>query len=445
MDTTFLNASIPAPLAADFQPRSLTPLVLSQGRILDPASGRDLVGDLLIEEGLITRMGRKTKVPKGARVVDCQGKWVVPGLIDLHVHLREPGFEHKESIESGAQAAAAGGFTTIVAMPNTQPVIDSPMGVTYVRLRAREVNLTRVLATAAITVGQLGERLSPMIQLKAAGAVGFTDDGRPVRDALMMRRALEYASQTGLAVMSHAEDLSLSAQGHMHEGAHSCAAGLSGIPSASEEICVARDLILAGLTGGRLHLMHLSAAGSIEAVRAAKARGLHVTCEVTPHHFSLTDEAVMRLGANAKMNPPLRASGDIAALLEGMRDGTVDAIATDHAPHTAAEKSCTLDAAPFGVVGLETALPLTLELVRRELLTPMRAIELFTTGPARVLNMPLGTLAEGALADVTVIDPLQRYTLSTLQSRSHNSPFLDIPLQGRALMTIVAGQIVYSL
>jgi len=360
--------------------------VFRGGRVLDPASGTDAVCDVLVDGDHIAKVGAGLT---GDRVIDCTGKWVVPGLIDMHVHLREPGYEYKEDVASGALAAVRGGFATILAMPNTKPVIDSAAVVALVQAKAKAAGLARVLVAGAITVGQKGVELTPMVELAEAGCVGFTDDGRPVPTAALMRRALEYAQSVNLPVISHAEDLSLSHGGHMHEGEHSCRLGLGGIPAAAEEICIARDLMLAALTGGRLHIAHLSTRGGREMLREAKKRGLKVSCEVSPHHFSLTHERVGDYDTQAKMNPPLRTQVDIDALIEGMRDGTVDCIATDHAPHASLDKDAPFAEAPFGIVGLETAVPLTLKLG----LPPLRAIALLTTGPARVLGLPYGTLA----------------------------------------------------
>lgn len=411
-----------------------TAILFRGGRVLDPASAHDGVADVSVQGARIVKVG--VNLPAhGARVVECKGMWVVPGLIDMHVHLREPGFEYKEDVASGALAAIRGGFATILAMPNTKPVIDSAAVVALVQAKARAAGLARVLIAGAITVGQKGTELTPMIELAQAGCSAFTDDGRPVPTAALMRRALEYAQSVDLPVIAHAEDLSLSQGGHMHEGEHSCRLGLGGISAAAEEICIARDLMLAALTGGRLHIAHLSTRGGLEMVREAKRRGLRVSCEVSPHHFTLSHERVGEYDTNAKMNPPLRTQLDIDALIEGMRDGAVDAIATDHAPHASLDKDAPFAEAPFGIVGLETAVPLTLALG----LDPLRAVALLTTGPARVLGLSLGTLAEGAVADVTVIDPERRWRVERLSSKSHNSPWLGAELQGRAICTMVEG------
>lgn len=428
----------------DMEPRSYGRFVLRGGRVLDPASGTDKIADVLVEDGRVKAIEKSVKPPKEARVIDCAGLWVTPGLIDIHVHLREPGFEHKETIATGARTAAKSGFTTIVAMPNTQPVIDNAQTLRFVRDEGRRTGGARVLSTAAITRGQRGEELAPMVELFEAGCIGFTDDGRPVTSSSLMRRALEYASHVGLPVITHAEDLALSENGHMHEGHVSCHMGFSGIPSAAEEVMVARDLILAELTRGRLHVAHVSSRGTIRMVREAKARGLQVSCEVTPHHFSLTHERVRGYDTNAKMNPPLREAEDVAEIVAAMADGTIDAIATDHAPHSTLEKDVPFAEAAFGIIGLETAIPLTLQLVRDERLTALRAIELLSTGPARCLCLPLGSLEPGALADITVIAPGAEHHYAKFASRSQNSPFLGQTLTGRAVATIVAGAFVHD-
>jgi dihydroorotase len=428
----------------DLGPRSPDRVLIKGGRVIDPANDLDKVQDVLIDGGHVINVEKNIRATKDARVIDATGLWVVPGLIDMHVHLREPGFEHKETIETGARSAAHSGFATVLAMPNTNPVLDTAQAVRYVRGLGRDAEQARVLSSAAITRGQLGEELAPMVELFDAGALAFTDDGRPVSNAAMMRRALEYASHVGIVVISHAEDLTLSAGGHMHEGHVSCHMGFSGIPSAAEEVCVARDLILAELTGGRLHLAHLSSKGSVRMVREAKARGLRVTAEVTPHHFSLTHEAVRGYDTHAKMNPPLRESDDVTALIAALEDGTIDAIATDHAPHSTLEKDVPFDEAAFGIIGLETAVPLTLALVQDERLSAKRAIALLSQGPAQCLGLPLGTLSPGALADVTLIAPELEWTAHRFVSRSQNSPFTGAKLRGRAVLTMVGGKVVYE-
>ncbi len=429
----------------DLEPRSDERILIKGGRVIDPANRLDRVSDVLIESGRITAVDKSIRAGKDTRVIEAQGQWVVPGLIDMHVHLREPGFEHKETVATGAHAAAKSGFCTVLAMPNTDPVIDTAQVVRYVRDVGRRAKEARVLTSAAITKGQQGTELAPMVELFEAGAIAFTDDGRPVPTAALMRRALEYASHVGIPVITHAEDLSLSHDGQMHEGSVCCQMGFLGIPSAAEEVCVARDVILAELTGGALHVAHVSAAGSVRILREAKARGVSVTAEVAPHHFTLTHEAVRGYNTNAKMNPPLREREDVETLVEAMEDGTIDAIATDHAPHSTLEKDVPFSEAAFGIIGLETALPLTLELVRAKRLSESRAIELLTAGPARCLGLPLGTLSPGALADVTLIAPEAEWVASRFGSRSQNSPFLGMKLYGEATMTIIAGAIVHAL
>lgn len=416
------------------------PLLLQNGRVIDPANNQDEVCDVRIEAGRVVKKGPKLPVD-GARVWDCANRWVMPGFIDLHVHLREPGQTHKETIETGTRAAIEGGFATVLAMPNTSPPIDNPQVVAMVRQQARAARHARVLISGSITQGQAGESLAPMYGLAACGVVAFTDDGRPVPTAGLMRRALEYATGVDRVVISHAEDLSLSHGGHMHEGHVSCALGVAGIPREAESVCVARDILMAKLSGGRLHLAHLSTKDSVEMLREAKRRGLRVTAEVTPHHFALNHEAALGYDTFAKMNPPLREPADQEALIDALADGTIDIVATDHAPHSALEKDLPFDQAAFGIIGLETALPLTYDLVRRGRLSVRRFVEVFTTGPARVLGLPLGTLSVGAMADVTVFDPNAPFDASHPHSRSHNSPFLQRVGMGRAVAVVVGGEL----
>ncbi len=420
--------------------------VVRNGRLLDPKSRSDRAVDLVIEGGVIRDITAPGAADAhGAEVIEAQGRWVTPGFVDLHVHLREPGQEYKEDIASGSAAAAAGGFTTIVAMPNTMPVIDNGELLHYVLRRGEAVGLCRVLAAGAVTAGQGGEALAPFGELKAAGAVAVTDDGKPVANANLMRRALEYARDYDLPVLSHAEEPALSHGGHMHEGVVSTRLGLRGIPSAAEDVAVARDILLAELTGGRLHICHLSTAESVELVRRAKAQGLRVTAEAAPHHFSLTHTAVEGYDTRTKMNPPLREDKDRDALIQGLADGTIDAIATDHAPHSSIEKDVAYDEAKFGVIGLQTALPLTLALVRAKTLSPLVAIERLSWGPSRVLGLRHGTLEVGAAADIVVIDPEAPFTLNDKSnlSKSQNSPFWGQPLTGRVDLTILKGNVVY--
>ena len=361
-------------------------LVIVGARVLDPASGLDGLRTIVVRDGRIAGIENPGTVPSGARVIDAQGLWAAPGFIDLHVHFREPGEEHKETIATGAKSAAAGGFTTVIAMPNTKPPIDNAALVRFVRQKSEAAGLARVLPSAAITLGQKGEQITEFADLRDAGAVCLTDDGRPVANAGLMRRALEYSTLVDLPVMVHEEEPSLSG-GCMHEGDVSLRLGLKGIPSAAEDVMVHRDIVLAEMTGARLHIAHISTAGSVRAVREAKARGIKVTSEATPHHFSLNHHAVEHYDTNAKMAPPLRAEADRLAVVEGLRDGTIDAIATDHAPHATVDKESEFDHAANGIIGLETALGLTLRLVHTGALPLLRAIELLTSSPARAFSL----------------------------------------------------------
>jgi dihydroorotase len=426
-------------------------LLLKGGRVVDPANGRDGEFDVLIEDGRIARVG-KSLAADGAEVFEVKAGWIVaPGLIDIHVHLREPGQEHKETIATGVASAVAGGFTAVACMPNTDPVNDHP-GVTELILRkAAEANLARVYPIGAVSMGSRGEQMSELGAQKAAGCVAFTDDGRPVASALLMRRALEYAGMLDMPIVDHCEDPSLKGDGVAHEGFHAARLGLRGIPGVAESIMVERDIALAELTGGPYHICHMSARQSIRAVRDAKARGVtNVTCEVAPHHFVLTDEALekpIRYDTNVKMNPPLREAADRDAMLAGIADGTVDVIATDHAPHHADEKLVEFDRAPFGIVGLETCVPLVFDrLVHAGRIGVGRAIELLSTNPARVFRVPGGSLADGAVADITILAPDAPVTIraSALRSKSKNTPFDGWQLKGAVVATIVGGRVVYQ-
>ena len=425
-------------------------LLLKGGRVVDPASGRDGEFDVLIEGGKIARVGKSLPV-EGADVFTVKPGWIVaPGLIDIHVHLREPGQEHKETIATGTLSAVAGGFTAVACMPNTDPVNDHP-GITQLILRrASEAGLARVYPIGAVSIGSRGEQMAELGAQKAAGCVAFTDDGRPVATALLMRRALEYAGMLGLPIVNHCEDPSLKGDGVAHEGFHAARLGLRGIPGAAESIMVDRDIALAELTGGPYHVCHMSARQSLRAMREAKARGMtNVTCEVAPHHFVLTDEALeqpIRYDTNVKMNPPLREIADRDAMLEGIADGTVDVIATDHAPHHSDEKMVEFDRAPFGIVGLETCVPLVFDrLVHAGRINVRRAIELLSTNPARVFRLPGGSLGEGADADVTVLAPDAVVTIRAkqLKSKSKNTPFDGWELKGGVAATIVGGKMAY--
>ena len=425
----------------------MTDLLIRGGRVIDPSRGTDDLADVLLRDGRIAAVGRNIPAEPGVSVLDAAGKVVAPGLIDIHVHLREPGFEHAETIATGAMAAAAGGFTAVCAMPNTDPVTDSQATVGFVLRQAARAGKARVYPIAAVSVGQMGEQLTEFGELVAAGAVAVSDDGKPVASSHLMRTALEYAKTFGIAVADHCEDLSLARGGAMHEGLISARLGLKGIPSAAEEIMVARNIILAGLTGGRLHLCHMSTRGSVSLIRRAKDLGVDVTAEATPHHFTLTHERCLGYDTNAKMNPPLREAADRDAIREGLRDGTIDCIASDHAPHHYDAKEREFDDAPNGIVGLETSLGLAIrELVEPGLLTLPALLARMSTEPARVFGLPGGTLAVGAPADVVVLDPALRWVVrrEDLHSRSGNSPFLGETLVGRALVTIVGGNLVFD-
>jgi dihydroorotase len=386
--------------------------------------------------------------PSDARVVDARGRWVTPGFIDLHVHLREPGQEYKETVASGARAAVAGGFTAVVCMPNTKPVNDTLAVTELILARAAAAGLARVYPCGCISRGSSGEELAEYGELKAGGCVAVTDDGKPVMSPALMRRALEYARTFGLPVAVHEEDLHLAGKGVMHEGPASTRLGLKGIPGQAEEVMVLRDIALADLTGGRLHLQHVSAAGSVRAVREAKRRGLAVTAEVTPHHLTLTDEDVAASGYSTdyKMSPPVRSAEDVQACVEGLADGTIDCIATDHAPHSAVEKDVEFDAAANGITGLETAFPVCLALVRRGVLTERRLVEALTASPARAFSLPGGTLARGAPADLAILDPADewRCDAAAMYSKSKNSPWKGRTLTGRCTHAFVGGRLVHE-
>ncbi len=424
------------------------PIVLQGGRVIDPASGRDGEADVVLDGGRVVAVepGAAAAAPAGARVIDARGLVVAPGFVDVHVHLREPGQEYKEDIVSGTRAAAAGGFTTVCCMPNTTPVNDCRAVTDLIVRRAREAGVVKVYPVGAISVGLKGESLAEIGEMKDAGIVAVSDDGRPVMNAELMRRALEYARTFGLPVVQHCEDLNLAAGGVMNEGPTATRAGLRGQPPAAESVMVARDIELVGWTGGRYHVAHVSTAAAVRMVREAKARGLHVTCEVTPHHFTLTDEACAGYDTSTKCAPPLRSSEDLAAVRAALADGTIDCIATDHAPHGAQEKELEFDHAAFGMIGLETALALGLKLVDEGVLPLPTLIERLTVGAARVFELPAGTLARGAAADVVAFDPAAPFTVdpARFRSKSRNSPFAGWALRGRVACTIVDGKIVYQ-
>ncbi|HJQ70024.1 MAG TPA: dihydroorotase [Blastocatellia bacterium] len=422
-------------------------LLIKGGRLIDPSRNVDETGDLLIEGGLVKALENGV-ASEGAEIFDASGLIVAPGFIDLHVHLREPGEEYKETIATGAAAAVAGGFTSICAMPNTIPVNDNASVTRYIVEKAREAGLAEVYPVGAITRGSKGEELAEMAEMKEAGAVAVSDDGRPVMNAQVMRHAMEYARDHRLVVVDHCQDLHLAAGGVMNEGRYSTLLGLKGMSRAAEESHVARDIMLAELTGARAHIAHISTAGAIEMVRAAKRRGLPVTCEVTPHHLALTDNAVTGFDTNTKMSPPLRSEEDRAALVEAARDGVIDAIATDHAPHHADEKMLEYDRAPFGVVGLETALGVVVtELYHASSIPLTRIVEMLTAGPRRAFSLARGTLEEGAVANVTVFDPDEEWEVDPrgFKSKSRNTPFAGRRLRGKVVATFVRGKAVFRL
>src|SRR5687767_3720704 len=423
--------------------------LLKGGRVVDPANGRDGIFDVLIDAGRIAKVGKGLPAD-GAQVVEIPAAFVItPGLFDMHVHLREPGQEHKETVASGTAAAVAGGFTAVACMPNTSPINDNAGVTEYILQKAAQANLARVYPIGAVSKGSNGDQLADIAELRAAGCVGISDDGRPVKTALLMRRALEYAGMFDMPVLEHCEDPSLKGEGVAHEGYHASTLGLRGIPGAAEAIMVQRDIALAEMTGGVVHICHMSASTSLRAVREGKEHGVRVTCEVAPHHFVLTDESLatpISYDTNMKMNPPLRATADRDDMLKGIVDGSVDAIATDHAPHHYDEKKVEFDLAPFGIVGLETAVPLSIDrLVHSGLIRLPRLVELLSTGPARILRVPGGTLSPGSPADITVLAPdlKVRIRASQLRSRSKNTPFDGWELRGGVAATIIHGRTVY--
>jgi len=421
-------------------------LLLKGGRVVDPANGRDGTFDVLIDDGLVVAVEPNLAAGEASVREVPRGVVIVPGLIDMHVHLREPGQEHKETIATGTAAAVAGGFTAVACMPNTAPVNDQASVTQFILARAQEAGLARVYPIGAVSKGSMGEQLSEIADLRAAGCVAISDDGKPVATALLMRRALEYAGMLGMPVIEHCEDPSLKGDGVAHEGPNGSRLGLRGIPGVAEELMVDRDVTLAGMSGGRLHIAHMSWRGSLRAVRAGKDRGIDVTCEVTPHHFVLTDDALEGYDTNVKMNPPLRETADRDAMLEGLADGSVDAIATDHAPHHFDEKHVEFDHAPFGITGLETAVSLTFDrLVHTGRLSLARAVELLSVNPARILRVPGGSIAPGQPADLTLLAPELVVTIdpARMRSRSRNTPFGGWTFRGGVAATIVGGRVLY--
>ncbi|MEZ5344664.1 MAG: dihydroorotase [Pyrinomonadaceae bacterium] len=427
----------------------MTKLLIKNGHLIDPIGKENTGMNVLIEDGRVSAWLRQNEeAPKDAEIFDASGLLVAPGFIDLHVHLREPGQEHKETIATGCAAAAAGGFTSVCPMPNTNPINDNAAITRFMIEQAEHAGYSNVFPVGAITKGSGGEELAEMGEMKAAGAVAVSDDGRPVPNAGMMRRAMEYAKDFDLPVVDHCEDKSLSAGGVMHEGKVSLLLGLKGMPAAAEDNDAIRDILLAKETGAHIHIAHISTAGAVEAVRRAKHEGVNVTCEVTPHHFTLTDRAVEGYDTNTKMAPPLRSEEHLEAVIEGIKDGTIDAIATDHAPHHVDEKALEYDRAPFGITGLDTALGLTMEeLVHKGVIDLARLVEMYSSNPAKIFRLDgRGTLVPGSIADVTIIDPDLEWTydLADTRSKSKNSPFGGRSFTGATVATIVNGRIVYQ-
>ena len=420
-----------------------TLIVLQNGRVIDPANTVDRKADVWIQDGRIVEPG--SAIPPDAQVFNLEGKWVVPGLIDMHVHLREPGQEYKETVETGAQAAAAGGFTAVACMSNTNPINDSASVTRFILERAAGA-AARIYPVGAISQGSNGAELAEYGEMKRAGVAALSDDGRPVVDSQLMRRAMEYASGYNLLVISHSEERSLSHNGSMNESVVSTRLGLKGIPNAAESIAVFREVALAELTGVPVHIAHVSTGDSVDIIRYAKSRGVRVTAETAPHYFTLTDAAVEGYNTNAKMSPPLRSESDRQKIRIALQDGTLDAIATDHAPHSILEKNVEFDHAANGIIGLETSLPLTLALVREGVISESRMVELMSVAPARILGVPGGSLAVGDVADVTVIDPERQftYTKEMIGSKSANSPFIGWKLQGKAVLTLLGGRTTHN-
>ncbi|OPY18918.1 MAG: Dihydroorotase [Syntrophus sp. PtaB.Bin075] len=422
-------------------------ILLKGGRVIDPAQNLDGQMDLLLENGKIAAIAEAVgSVPEDTRLLDLKGMILLPGLVDMHTHLREPGYEYKETIRSGSDAAAVGGFTSIACMPNTLPVNDNRTVTEYILKRAKECDTVHVYPVAAVSRNSEGKILAEFGDLKEAGAIAFSDDGKPVMNSILMRRALEYASSLDRIIISHCEDLNLSAGGLMNEGKISTELGLPGIPTLAEDVMVARDLLLAEFSGAALHIAHVSSAGAVRMIRDAKKRGVRVTAETTPHYFTLTDEAVTNFNTNTKVSPPLRSREDLQAVREGLRDGTLDAIVTDHAPHALTDKEVEFEYAANGISGLETALALSLTLVDDGLLTLSELVRKMSVNPAKILNIPKGTLRPGADADITVLNPGKTWVVdpSNWRSQGKNTPFFGWTLKGKVIMTLVQGRIVYQ-
>jgi dihydroorotase len=424
-------------------------IFIEGGRVIDPRGGVDGLRTVVVRDGRVAEVAERAERPPEARVVDARGKWVTPGFIDLHVHLREPGHEYKETVATGARAAAAGGFTAVCAMPNTTPPLDSASVAELVLLRARAAGFARVYPVGCVSKGQKGEELAEYGELRAAGCVALSDDGKSVMSSALMRRALEYARAFDLPVAAHEEDLSLAGKWAMHEGPAATRLGLGGMPGQAEEVMVRRDIALAELTSGRLHVQHVSAEGSVRAIREARRRGVRVTAEATPHHLTLTDEDLARSGYDTdfKTSPPVRGDADVRAVQQGLADGTLDAIATDHAPHSAVEKAVEFDQALNGIVGLETAFGVCLALVRKGVFSETRLVEALSAAPARVFGLPGGGLEKGAPADIAILDPDAEWHVDPqrMYSRSGNTPWKGARLVGRCTHTFVGGRLVHQL
>lgn len=422
----------------------MSTIILKNGRLINPAENRDQEScDLWLQDGIIVAPGED--IPADSEIYDLKGKWICPGFIDMHVHLREPGEEYKETIESGTRAAATGGFTAVACMPNTLPINDCSSVTRFISDAATTCD-ARVYPIGAISQQSKGVHLAEYGEMKEAGAIGLSDDGAPVENSQLMRRAMEYSVSHAMVVISHSEESSLSKNGCMNEGLNSTRLGLKGIPTAAESIMVHREISLAELTGVPIHIAHVSTADSLELIRLAKRRGVKVTTETAPHYFTLTDEAVTNYDTNAKMNPPLRSARDLKEIKRGLSDGTIDAIATDHAPHSILEKEVEFNMAANGIIGLETSVPLTMALVHQKIITASRMVELMSTAPARILGVKGGSITIGEHADITVIDPEKKfiYTKESIVSKSTNSPFVGWELQGKAVLTLLAGRITHN-
>ncbi|MCY3985860.1 MAG: dihydroorotase [Candidatus Dadabacteria bacterium] len=422
-------------------------VLIKNGRVIDPSQSLDMVGDVYVQQDRIKEISERIDAPRREdTVIDASGQIVAPGFVDIHVHLREPGYEHKETIKTGCLAAAAGGFTSIVCMPNTNPINDNASVSEYILLKARTEGIVNVFPIGAITKGEKGEELADIGEMCEAGCVAISDDGMPVVDSGLMRKAMEYVKPFGIPVITHAEDTGLSVGGVMNEGFVSTELGLRGIPAASEEVGVVRDIILCELTGTPLHICHVSTKGSVRLIREAKKRGVKVTVEATPHHFTLTDREVYGYRTDAKMNPPLRTQEDVDAILEGIADGIIDVIATDHAPHSQDEKNVEFDLAPFGIVGLETALSLSLELVEKGVISLDEMIRKLTVAPSEIVGIERGTIAPGSVADIVVFNPEMIWTVDPGKffSKGRNTPFSGWDLKGVVSSTVVSGKVVFS-